>query len=71
MAYCVCVFRLWSRVSDAILKSDQHLATSEKYVLEEGQRQAAKERRAKLEEWIPKLFERNELTGDWMYKYAE
>ena len=38
---------------------------------EEAQRRSAKERKAKMLEWNPRLFERDEITGDWIYKYAE
>lgn len=58
-------------MSDAILKGDINTATQEKYILEDRQRQSAKERKALLEEWIPKLFERDTLTLDWVYKHAE
>ena len=63
--------KLWMHVSSAILSSDQNGATQEKFLLEEAQRQAARERKAKMEEWNPKLFERDPITGDWVYKYAE
>ena len=58
-------------MSEAVIKGDQTAATNEKFILEEAQRKATKERKAKLQEWIPKLFERDPLTGDWVYKYAE
>jgi len=58
-------------VSDSILHSDQTNATNEKYLLEEEQRRLSRERKAKMEEWRPRLFERNLVTGDWVYKYAE
>jgi len=64
-------FRLWLTVSDSILRSDQTMATNEKYLLEEEQRRLSRERKAKMEEWRPRLFERNIITGDWVYKYAE
>ncbi|ESO08840.1 hypothetical protein HELRODRAFT_168751 [Helobdella robusta] len=63
--------RLWSHVSDAILRGDQQTATDEKCILEEEQRKSARERKAKLVEWVPNLFERNVITGEWIYKYAE
>lgn len=63
--------KLWSHVSDAIVKGDQQVATDEKCFLEEEQRKSARERKAKLLEWTPNLFERNAITGDWIYKYAE
>ena len=64
-------FRLWLTVSDSIVHSDQTAATNEKYLLEEEQRRLSRERKAKMEEWQPRLFERNLVTGDWVYKYAE
>ncbi|XP_048731335.2 oxysterol-binding protein-related protein 8-like isoform X2 [Ostrea edulis] len=63
--------RLWKYVSDAVRISDMHAATQEKYILEERQRNEAKERKAKMLEWIPRLFERDPLTGDWMYKFVD
>jgi len=67
--YTVC--RLWKAVSDAVVCGDMHRATQEKFVLEERQRQEAKERKAQLLDWRPKLFERDTINGDWMYKYIE
>lgn len=58
-------------MSDAILRSDQTTATNEKCLLEEEQRRLNRERKAKMEDWRPHLFERNLITGDWVYKYAE
>ena len=58
-------------VSEAINSCDQNAATNEKSILEDCQRREAKERKAKMEEWVPVLFERDEITGDWVYKYAE
>lgn len=63
--------RLWSRVTDALSKLDQNAATQEKFFLEDAQRKATKERKAKMEEWIPRLFEQDPITGDWVYKYLE
>lgn len=69
---CFCKrFRLWQRVTRAINAKDQTEATQEKYVLEEAQRQAARDRKTKSEEWICKLFELDSLTGEWHYKFAE
>ena len=58
-------------MSDAIVKGDINTATQEKYILEEKQRQNAKERKVMMEEWVPNLFERDPLTSDWIYKHAE
>lgn len=68
--FCKCI-RLWQRVTRAINAKDQTEATQEKYVLEEAQRQAARDRKTKSEEWICKLFELDSLTGEWHYKFAE
>ena len=67
--YVLC--RLWQHVSDAVLKGDQNAATNEKFILEEAQRKGSRERKAKLEEWVPHLFERDMLTSDWVYRYIE
>jgi oxysterol-binding protein-related protein 8 len=53
------------------MRSDESTATNEKFLLEEEQRRASRERKAKLEEWLPRLFDRNIITGDWVYKYSE
>ena len=58
-------------VSEAVAKCDQNAATHEKFLLEDAQRKGARERKAKMQDWIPRLFERNDITGDWVYKYAE
>ncbi|KAF4010103.1 hypothetical protein G4228_001389 [Cervus hanglu yarkandensis] len=63
--------KLWQRVTRAINAKDQTEATQEKYVLEEAQRQAARERKTKNEEWTCKLFELDSLTGEWHYKFAD
>uniref|UniRef100_A0A452E491 Oxysterol-binding protein n=1 Tax=Capra hircus TaxID=9925 RepID=A0A452E491_CAPHI len=63
--------KLWQRVTRAINAKDQTEATQEKYVLEEAQRQAARERKTKNEEWTCRLFELDSLTGEWHYKFAD
>lgn len=63
--------RLWQHVSEAISNGDQAAATAEKSILEDAQRASARERKAKMEEWIPRFFEQNLVTGDWVYKFAE
>jgi len=68
---CAGTCRLWLRVSDAIVCADQQAATQEKLFLEEEQRKLARERKMKMIEWVPRLFEQNHLTGEWVYKYAE
>ncbi|XP_067937814.1 oxysterol-binding protein-related protein 8-like isoform X2 [Watersipora subatra] len=63
--------RLWLRVSEALKDSDQSRATHEKFLLEEAQRNAAKERKVTNAQYQPALFEMDELTGDWIYKYSD
>uniref|UniRef100_A0A8C1JB30 Oxysterol binding protein like 8 n=1 Tax=Cyprinus carpio TaxID=7962 RepID=A0A8C1JB30_CYPCA len=61
--------RLWQHVTRAINNKDQTEATNEKFILEEAQRKAARERKAKCEEWMPALFEQDPATGEWHYRY--
>ncbi|XP_052440074.1 oxysterol-binding protein-related protein 8 isoform X3 [Carassius gibelio] len=63
--------RLWQHVTRAINNKDQTEATNEKFILEEVQRKAARERKAKCEEWTPALFEQDPVTGEWHYRYAD
>ncbi|XP_044740925.1 oxysterol-binding protein-related protein 8 isoform X2 [Chrysoperla carnea] len=63
--------RLWQHVSAAIQRDDQVAATEEKTILEEAQRSAARERLAKGEEWIPKHFQLDPITHNWIYKAAD
>jgi hypothetical protein len=56
---------------DAVVSADMKSATEEKFILEERQRTEAKERKAKLVEWTPSMFERDVLTNDWIYKHLE
>ncbi|KTG06811.1 hypothetical protein cypCar_00020399 [Cyprinus carpio] len=63
--------RLWQHVTRAINNKDQTEATNEKFILEEAQRKAARERKAKCEEWMPALFEQDPATGEWHYRYAD
>lgn len=68
--FCTCI-RLWQRVTRAINAKDQTEATQEKCVLEEAQRQAARDRKTKNQEWTCKLFDLDSLTGEWHYRFAE
>uniref|UniRef100_A0A8C9TVH8 Oxysterol-binding protein n=1 Tax=Scleropages formosus TaxID=113540 RepID=A0A8C9TVH8_SCLFO len=61
--------RLWRHVTSAILARDQERATQEKFVLEEAQRQEARERGSKL--WTPRLFGLDPVSNEWRYKYTE
>eukprot|EP00057_Strongylocentrotus_purpuratus_P012544 XP_011667018.1 PREDICTED: oxysterol-binding protein-related protein 8 isoform X4 [Strongylocentrotus purpuratus] len=63
--------RLWSHVTAALGKGEVHEATKEKYILEEQQRNGFKERKIKMVEWVPKLFERDDITSDWIYKHMD
>ncbi|XP_064417822.1 oxysterol-binding protein-related protein 8 isoform X1 [Latimeria chalumnae] len=63
--------KLWQHVTRAINSKDQMEATNQKYILEEAQRKAAKERKLKYEEWTCSLFEQDLVTGEWHYKYAD
>jgi oxysterol-binding protein-related protein 8 len=63
--------RLWQAVSEAIIHGDETTATNEKFLVEEEQRRGSRERKAKMEEWMPRFFDRNLITGDWVYKYSE
>ena len=58
-------------MSEALKDSDQAKATQEKFILEEAQRNAAKERKVTNTKYIPSLFEMDEMTGGWIYKYSE
>ena len=48
--------KLWSAVTAAINTDDQVAATEQKTILEEAQRERAKDRKANNQEWIPKYF---------------
>uniref|UniRef100_A0A6Q2ZG92 Oxysterol-binding protein n=1 Tax=Esox lucius TaxID=8010 RepID=A0A6Q2ZG92_ESOLU len=61
--------RLWQDVTGAILDRDQNRATQEKFVLEEAQRNEAKERGDKP--WIPRLFNLDPVTNEWTYTHIE
>uniref|UniRef100_A0AAR2L5F4 Oxysterol-binding protein n=1 Tax=Pygocentrus nattereri TaxID=42514 RepID=A0AAR2L5F4_PYGNA len=61
--------RLWQHVTSAITTKDQNKATQEKFVLEEAQRQEARERGDRP--WRPHFFTQNPDTNEWQYKYAD
>lgn len=48
--------KLWYDVTQAINRDDQIAATEAKTQLEEAQRERAKERKLKGQEWVPKHF---------------
>lgn len=61
--------KLWQNVTSAILDRDQVRATQEKFVLEEAQRNEAKERGDKP--WAPRLFQQDPVTSEWSYKHID
>ncbi|XP_011184355.1 oxysterol-binding protein-related protein 8 isoform X3 [Zeugodacus cucurbitae] len=63
--------RLWEKVSLAIRNDDQVGATEEKTVLEEAQRNSAKERKVLSTDWIPVHFNYDPIISKWMYNYAD
>lgn len=63
--------RMWQHVSAAIARDDQQAATEEKTVLEQSQRQSAKERKAMCVEWVPSYFQQDIVTGQWHYRHAD
>jgi hypothetical protein len=63
--------RLWRKVSEAIESDDQHEATKQKSVLEEAQRNAAKERKNKGFEWVPKYFELDSESDSYAYLHSD
>ncbi|KAM4723202.1 oxysterol-binding protein-related protein 5 [Rhinophrynus dorsalis] len=63
--------RLWQHVTSAINDGDQHQATEEKYILEEAQRKAARERKENNVEWSAQLFAYDDTRKEWRYKYED
>ncbi|CAK9809845.1 Oxysterol-binding protein-related protein 8 [Anthophora plagiata] len=63
--------KLWYDVTQAINRDDQLAATEAKTQLEEAQRDRAKERKLKGQEWIPKHFVQDIITGNWVYQHAD
>ena len=64
--------KLWSKVEKAIFNGDQKLATEEKFVLEERQRNEAKERLRTGDEWKPKFFKVDASDErQFVYKYVD
>ncbi|XP_053337856.1 oxysterol-binding protein-related protein 5 [Clarias gariepinus] len=61
--------RLWQHVTSAIIAKDQNKATQEKFVLEEAQRQEARQRGDRP--WSPHLFNLNSITNEWTYKHID
>uniref|UniRef100_A0A8B9HLU1 Oxysterol-binding protein n=1 Tax=Astyanax mexicanus TaxID=7994 RepID=A0A8B9HLU1_ASTMX len=61
--------RLWKQVTIAINTKDQNKATQEKFVLEEAQRQEARERGDRP--WKPHFFTLNPDTNEWQYKHTD
>ncbi|XP_018361277.1 PREDICTED: oxysterol-binding protein-related protein 8 isoform X1 [Trachymyrmex cornetzi] len=63
--------KLWLAVTQAINRDDQVAATDAKTRLEEAQRERAKERKSLGQEWIPKYFVQDIITGNWVYRHAD
>ncbi|XP_025988715.1 oxysterol-binding protein-related protein 8 isoform X2 [Solenopsis invicta] len=63
--------KLWLAVTHAINRDDQVAATEAKTRLEEAQRERAKERKNLGQEWIPKYFVQDIITGNWVYRHAD
>ncbi|KAG8438410.1 hypothetical protein GDO86_008912, partial [Hymenochirus boettgeri] len=63
--------RLWQHVTNAIHEGNQLQATEEKYLLEEAQRRSAREMKESGGEWMPELFEYDEMQKEWRYKYED
>uniref|UniRef100_A0A8C7FWZ1 Oxysterol-binding protein n=1 Tax=Oncorhynchus kisutch TaxID=8019 RepID=A0A8C7FWZ1_ONCKI len=61
--------RLWQHVTSAIVDRDQNQATQEKFVLEEAQRNQAKDRGD--QPWRPRLFNLDSVTNEWTYTHIE
>ncbi|XP_035743282.1 oxysterol-binding protein-related protein 8-like isoform X2 [Vespa mandarinia] len=63
--------KLWLAVTQAINRDDQFAATEAKTQLEEAQRERAKERKSTGQEWVPKYFVQDIITGNWVYRHAD
>ncbi|XP_076277425.1 oxysterol-binding protein-related protein 8 isoform X7 [Lasioglossum baleicum] len=63
--------KLWYEVTQSINRDDQVAATDAKTQLEEAQRERAKERKLKSQEWVPKYFVQDIITGNWVYRHAD
>ncbi|KAM6961162.1 oxysterol-binding protein-related protein 5 isoform 2-T2 [Aplochiton taeniatus] len=61
--------RLWQQVTSAIMDRDQNQATQEKFVLEEAQRNEARDRGDKP--WAPHLFQLDPDSNEWTYKHID
>ena len=62
---------LWLKVSEAIRKCDQHLATEEKSIIEARQREGYADRKARNTEYVPKLFTYDSESKQWIYNFSE
>lgn len=61
--------KLWQAVTIAIDNEDQIAATKAKTILEEAQRERAKERKFNNQEWVPKYFVQVCLTPLFFLNY--
>lgn len=57
--------RLWTKVTAAIKAKDLDAATDAKTEIEDAQREAAREREAKGEQWAPRFFKPTGKGGEW------
>ena len=60
--------RLWRKVTDAIKQKDQETATNEKMLIEDQQRENAKERQKQETSFQPRFFELNNTTKEYVLK---
>jgi len=74
---CVCVCgacaktlntRLWHKVSLGLQANDQTVATDEKFIIEDAQRKAVREREEKGIAYEPRFFKKDD-TNQWIYKH--
>ncbi|XP_012280375.1 oxysterol-binding protein-related protein 8 isoform X2 [Orussus abietinus] len=63
--------KLWLSVTQAINRDDQIAATEAKTRLEEAQRDRARDRKLGGQEWTPKHFVQDIITGNWVYRHAD
>lgn len=60
------MIRLWSKLTSAIKARDMDKATEEKTLVEDNQRQIAREREERGETWHPRFFD--EVNEDYKFK---
>ncbi len=62
---------LWLKVSEAIKKCDQNLATEEKSIIEIKQREEYADRKSRNIEYLPKFFSYDCESKQWLYNFSE